>query len=248
MIGIGTCGYYYREWVGCFYPPGTPKSRWLEFYASRFNALEVNSTFYRPPSEGTVEKLKKSGLAVSLKLYRGITHEGVLSKENVEPFVEGAKLLGNQLKALLAQFPPDFKPAPGSKGLLQLLKERFGELLAVELRAPEWEEELPFLRELEVAAVFNFFPKSLRWPRVGTATKELAYFRLHGPKRLYTGSYSQEELREVALKVKKLPSEVKLVFFNNTRDCSAPKDAQRLKELLSHNGGNQEEQKGNDGN
>ena len=44
---IGTSGWSYRHWRGPFYPEALPAKRHLDFYAERFDTVEVNGTFYR---------------------------------------------------------------------------------------------------------------------------------------------------------------------------------------------------------
>src|SRR5262245_51668722 len=46
---VGCSGWNYMSWKGRFYPASLPTIRWLEFYATRFDAVEVNNTFYRLP-------------------------------------------------------------------------------------------------------------------------------------------------------------------------------------------------------
>src|SRR5262245_23535147 len=52
---IGTCGWSYRDWAGNFYPAGTKPGDYLKFYATQFAIVEVDSTFYRPPSPQMVQ-------------------------------------------------------------------------------------------------------------------------------------------------------------------------------------------------
>jgi uncharacterized protein YecE (DUF72 family) len=56
----GTSGWSYKDWVGPFYPPGTPEKKFLEFYATKFPGVEVDSTFYRTPSAKTAEAWNKA--------------------------------------------------------------------------------------------------------------------------------------------------------------------------------------------
>ena len=49
-LWIGTAGYAYPAWAGGFYPPGTPQADYLSVYARHFPAVEINSSFYRPPT------------------------------------------------------------------------------------------------------------------------------------------------------------------------------------------------------
>ena len=54
---VGTSGYVYRHWRGLFYPEDLPRHKWLQFYAERFNTVEINATFYRIPKSSTVKDL-----------------------------------------------------------------------------------------------------------------------------------------------------------------------------------------------
>ena len=238
MVIVGTSGYYYREWVGKFYPKGLPPSRWLEFYAKHFNGLELNSSFYRPPSENTLKKLSQFNLYYSLKLFRGITHEGSLEEELLAPFYRAKEVLGERLITLLAQFPYSFYPDEERLEFLKELFKRFKErgiTVTAELRHPRWEERLEELKEEGIPVACIKFPAYLRWLRSCVKSEELAYYRLHGKRRLYRGSYTDEELKELAQEVKESPSRYKLIFFNNTSG-GAVENARRLMELLKEEG------------
>ena len=52
---VGTSGYSYPKWKGSFYPEKLPQKQMLRYYAERFAAVEINSSFYRLPSESDVE-------------------------------------------------------------------------------------------------------------------------------------------------------------------------------------------------
>ena len=77
-ILIGTSGYDYPEWKGVFYPPEVKRADFLSYYATQFNALELNNTFYNMP---TVERLFsfyercEGRLQFSIKANRLLTHE-----------------------------------------------------------------------------------------------------------------------------------------------------------------------------
>ena len=53
-LWLGTQGFAFDEWVGPFYPPGTPKSGYLEAYARHFATVEIDSTFYATPRASVV--------------------------------------------------------------------------------------------------------------------------------------------------------------------------------------------------
>src|SRR5438105_4270828 len=69
-VRIGTAGYAYRAWVGGFYPPRTSQHDMLPYYARHFPAVEINSSFYRPPSREQVARMARRtppGFAFTLK-------------------------------------------------------------------------------------------------------------------------------------------------------------------------------------
>ncbi len=78
---LGTTGYFNRGWRGPFFPPGLPQSKWLSYYATRFDAIELNTTFHALPTRDRVrawaEKVPED-FRFSLKAPRAITHDGDL--------------------------------------------------------------------------------------------------------------------------------------------------------------------------
>src|SRR6266849_4078044 len=99
---IGTSAFTAAGWEGAFYPPGMKPADYLSFYATRFNSVEVDSTFYRIPSLSTVkgwyEKTPK-GFIFAAKIPQVITHEKVLVDCEAEfnQFMEVMDLLGEKL-------------------------------------------------------------------------------------------------------------------------------------------------------
>ncbi len=74
---VGCSGYFYWGWRGRFYPEDLPPSRWLEFYAGRFDTVELNSSFYRFPTHKTVARWRRAapaGFVYTVKAPRRITH------------------------------------------------------------------------------------------------------------------------------------------------------------------------------
>ncbi len=75
-LHLGTIGFSYSFWRGKFYPNKTAAKDYLAYYASQFNTVEVDSTFYRIPTEQTVLNWKKQvheGFLFSLKFPQVIT-------------------------------------------------------------------------------------------------------------------------------------------------------------------------------
>ena len=103
-IRIGTSGWEYAHWVGSFYPRELARARRLEFYADRFDTVELNNSFYRLPEADDFARWAKrvpEGFAFAVKASRYLTHvrrlrdieQGVERYyERIEPLVRSSKL------------------------------------------------------------------------------------------------------------------------------------------------------------
>src|SRR5262245_50927456 len=143
-IRVGTSGYSFKDWVGPFYPPGTRPDRQLDFYAGRFDCLEVNVTYYRVPDArllAGIERRTPDGFALVVKLHSDITHQrsrdtavDAAFREAVQPLHDAGKMHG-----LLAQFPYSFRNTQENRAYVAELRDRFpDEALYVEFRRDEW--------------------------------------------------------------------------------------------------------------
>ncbi len=113
-VWIGTSGFDYREWKPGFYPADLPRKEFLNYYASRFPTVELNSTFYQMPSAQRIcswQQATPEGFRFTLKAPRRITHQERLKvpSNSLDYFVSAARGLGTRLGALLFQLPPFFK-------------------------------------------------------------------------------------------------------------------------------------------
>ena len=50
---IGCSGWQYRHWKGSFYPETLRQADWFDHYASVFDTVEINNSFYRLPEAET---------------------------------------------------------------------------------------------------------------------------------------------------------------------------------------------------
>jgi len=189
-IFCGVAGWSYPDWEGYVYPRGTKDK--LRFVAGFVDAIEINSTFYRPPDPKTVsgwlrrtEDLPR--FFFTAKLHQDVTHRGQLEEAMVGAFRRGFEpaLQERKLKHLLAQFRYDFEDTPATRDYLRRLRDAFGPLanLTLELRHCSWQrpEALEFLKTLGVTVAHLDYPGQhsgfgLRLCPVG----QHAYFRLHG--------------------------------------------------------------------
>jgi uncharacterized protein YecE (DUF72 family) len=118
-IHIGLSGYSYKPWQGPgrFYPAGLKATEFLRYYADRYNTVELDGTWYRLPSEGTVRSWMEQTPArfvFAPKAHRRITHLQRLKPEalsSVEVMVErlGPLREAGRLGPILLQLPPTLK-------------------------------------------------------------------------------------------------------------------------------------------
>jgi uncharacterized protein YecE (DUF72 family) len=250
---IGTSGYSFPDWVGPFYPPGTRAGDFLNHYARHFNAVEVNSTYYRIPHPRVLEQMERKtpdGFHFIVKLNQAMTHERSLEPGLYADFLAAIAPLkaAGKYDGLLAQFPWGFKRAPDGVAHLAGLRERLeGEPLFVEFRHDSWmtPDLAPRLRELGIGYCSVDEPR-LRGliPPVAMATAEDAYVRLHGRNAenwwgrgagdRYDYDYSEEELREWLKKISELAEQARrtYLFFNNCHAGQAARNAKLMQEML----------------
>ena len=190
---IGTSGYDYPEWKGVFYPENLKRKDFLIFYATQFNALELNNTFYNMP---TAERLmsfyerSEGKLSFSVKANRFLTHEiGTDWQTVAKDFKEALKPLNEKerLSAVLFQLPESFHYTNDNRiYLAKLIAEFEGFPVMVEFRHKEWIRESVFegLEKRKADIVFCDMPQLKNLPDgtvMGTPfIGENAYIRLHG--------------------------------------------------------------------
>ena len=111
---IGTSGWNYKHWGnGRFYPPRLSQRKWLTFYATRYDTVEVNNSFYRIPSEASARSwcdAAPPGFLFALKIWRGITHyrKLVACEDLLERFFAFAGAMPPTCRGpLLLQLPPN---------------------------------------------------------------------------------------------------------------------------------------------
>jgi uncharacterized protein YecE (DUF72 family) len=234
---IGTSGWYYEGWKGIFYPPHMPKSRWLEVYASRFDTVELNSSFYRLPSEKAVTAWRDATPASFLfaaKVSRFITHVKKLEdcEKPLNTFLQRVGIMGEKTGPLLYQLPPGLHRNDARlESFLSLLPQRLEHVF--EFRHASWLDESVFSilrRHRTGLCVFDM--AGLACPLVATA--EYAYIRFHGPAGMYSSSYTDDEMAQWAERIAGLASGLKRVYiyFNNDVSGYAIRNAETIRSIL----------------
>ena len=234
-IRIGTSGWHYNHWTGLFYPEELPKSKWLEHYASNFDTVEINNTFYQLPKEASLKRWHEQApknFVYSVKANRYITHIKRLkdAPEPLERFFERVGILAEKLGPVLYQLPPNFHKDLDRLG--NFIKFLPGDRIAVfEFRHKSWfsEDTFRLLNQFGVGFCIHDMP-GMKIPRVVTA--DIIYIRFHGPTGRYEGNYSKSALQSWAEWLKEHTKEVHSIYayFNNDIHAYAIRNAKQLKE------------------
>ncbi|HJT82507.1 MAG TPA: DUF72 domain-containing protein [Chthoniobacterales bacterium] len=258
-IRIGTSAWGFKDWQPSFYPPEVPESHWLEFYARYFPAVEIDSTFYGPPSAEVARRwveVTPGHFRFTCKLPRAITHKCRLRDCTAElnDFFRAIEPLEPKLHVILIQLPPAFSPKDGKPALRSFLRQlpktfRF----AIEFRHGGWHRPqiIGLLEKYRIAwvwadtspldernlAPFEFLPQ----------TADFLYLRLlgdYGTKYGSDGSHlhsygkllwkREAALESWALRIERHLKEVRSIwaFVSNHFEGFAPETGQRLAQRL----------------
>ncbi len=237
-VRIGCSGWSYGDWRERFYPPGTPASRWLAHYATVFDTVEVNATFYRLPKRETVRSWTEqvpAGFLFAVKGSRYLTHMKRLRDvgpglarywERIEPLLE-AGMLG----PVLWQLPENFKR--DEETLARALAELPAAAHCFEFRHPSWFAEDVYALLAEHGASLALGDDKRRRLPAASPVGPIAYLRLHYGSRGRGGNYSAAELdtwrRRVAAWRSRRPV---FAYLNNDWRGYAPRNALSLREGL----------------
>lgn len=259
-IGIGS--WTDAAYTGVLFPGGVPAEERLSVYATRFDHVEVNASYYATPRiEAVREWVRRTpdGFTFDVKLHRVFAQSP--AKAGAGDFLPrflGALeplIAADRLGALLLVLPPSFSPSRHQLDELDALAaELRGYPLAIELRDAGW------VKGAQRAATFSYFrERKLVWvavdmpaiagsdlmPAVDEVTNpQLAYLRLHGRNKgwrrgktaaeKHAYRYTDADLAAISKRIRKLGAAAREVhvFANNHAEDFAPRAALRLKELL----------------
>jgi len=227
VIHVGTSGYNYEAWRGIFYPDELPAKKMLTYYASHFDTVEINYSFYRKPTPKTLANWAAQvppGFRFALKAWQRITHQKRLKEaaELVTAFAEVARELGGRLAPVLYQLPPNLKAdAPLLRDFLNQLPRDLR--AAFEFRHESWfnDDTYAALRDAG-AALCIAESDEIVTPVVRTAP--YGYFRL---RRL---DYDDAALRRWAAEVRQFDDA--FVYFKHEDEARGPVFAKQFLPLL----------------
>jgi uncharacterized protein YecE (DUF72 family) len=212
----------------------------LERYGARFNAAEINSSFYRSHRPDTYRRWADSvpnGFRFAVKVPREITHTRKLidALEPLDRFLCEVTILGGKLGPLLVQLPPSLVFDPIIvQAFFSEMRDRHAGAVACEPRHPTWFEEVAdsLFTEFKIGRVAADPAKVPGAAKTG-GWSGLAYYRLHGSPRIYYSEYPEEYLDGLAeaIRIHEVGVETWCIF-DNTASGSAILNALRLQEML----------------
>jgi uncharacterized protein YecE (DUF72 family) len=237
-IYLGVAGWNLRrEHASRFSDVGTH----LERYATQFNAVEINSCFYRPHRVATYQRWAASvppGFRFSVKLPKEITHANRLidSAAALERFLGEVQGLGSKLGPILVQLPPSFAfDESQTRSFFGTLRERFEGDVVFEPRHESW-----FTTDVESLLTDYRIARVAADPACVAAAAEpggyggIVYLRLHGSPRVYYSAYPGAYLESVAQLLDESASRdiSTWCIFDNTALGAATADALTVKSHL----------------
>lgn len=237
-VRVGCSGWNYDDWRGRVYPRGCPQRRWLSHYATLFDTVEVNSTFYRLASERAVRSWLEQtpdDFVFAVKASRYLTHMKRLTDmgrgverfyASIAPLAESPKL-GPVLWQLPERFRRDDDRLAGALDRLPPGRHCF------EFRDESWfcDEVCSLLRAHGVALAIGDHPDRPFQPLELTA--DWTFIRFHLGRRGRRGNYSERELDEWADRIRRLRRKAEVfAYFNNDWEAFAVRNATSLRRLL----------------
>lgn len=227
---IGTAGWRLAPDINDELEPGSH----LEKYSRIFNAVEINSSFYRQHRAATYQKWHATVSAdfkFAVKLFRGITHENKLNSAAavLDQTLPAIFELKEKLGCLLVQLPPSLEfETKIAKAFFIDLRKRCKLPVQLEPRHKSWGElkAVDLLKKYEIGFVLAD-PQ----PVVPKKVIQQNYFRLHGSPQMYRSLYPDKTLRLYSDKLRKLKSA--WCIFDNSMYGNATRNALTLLKIVS---------------
>ena len=226
---VGTSGYNYPEWRGSFYPEDLSDKQMLGFYGGHFSSVDLNSTFYRMPTNRILANWAREvpeGFRFALKVPREITHDQRLRgvEDTLASFCEIARTLGPKLGPLLFQLPPDMKK---DVELLEVFLHDLptGLKPVVEFRHASW-------LSADTYEVLKRFGVALCVADSDARTTPLEVTTSFGYLRLRRNDYDEAALRSWVERIAGTPWNEVFIYFKPEERGAGPAYAAQLAALL----------------
>ena len=231
MIYVGTSGYSYKEWKGSFYPENISAKEMLSYYASHFQAVELNNTFYRLPQKSMIESWKAQvpdNFRFTMKASQLITHFKRLKDAGKETkiMLERVAAFEDRLGVVLFRLPPDMKK--DIRRLEALLKHLPADIpAAFQLEDPTWfDDDVLALLRSQNRALCVVDTEEMPASQINK-TSDWGYMRLRRVK------YSKSELKKWIARMRAQEWTNTYVFFKHEDEGTGPKLAAQFLNLAN---------------
>jgi uncharacterized protein YecE (DUF72 family) len=238
-VRVGCSGWVYRDWRGPVYDERLPQRRWFESYATRFDTVELNATFYRLPTTTAVERWAEQappGFVYAAKLGQFGSHRMKLrdARSWLPNHLDRICRLGPALGPTLVQLPPRWRRDVGR--LDEFLAAAPSTLRwAVEVRDPTWlhDDVYEVLERHRAALCIHDLLEHHPW----ICTTDWTYLRFHGPHARsvkYVGRYGGQRLWRAAERLAEWAERGidAYAYFNNDFGGAAVSDALWFRERI----------------
>lgn len=261
-IRVGPSGWSYDDWHGIVYPSPAPRGfDALAFLSRYFNAIEINSTFYRPPAPRMVESWVRrvpppADFKFAVKLWQGLTHHRDESYDHqaATAFLVALRpmMASGHFGCLLLQFPWSFRCDESAfEWLARLADDLHDARPVVEVRHRSWDNDAARERLRAMGLSYcNIDQPALR-DCIGPSayvTGPIGYVRFHGRRRdawfagdassheRYNYLYGPDELAEWTPRIQEIAAaaDETYVFSNNHYRGQGPANALQLRAMLGH--------------
>jgi len=231
-LHVGTSGWSYPIWKPAFFPEKLPQKRFLEFYSTQLNAVELNATFRRFASASSIQNWVASTTAdfrFAAKAHQIITHFRRLKEaeaplrsflESLEPMRQSGKL-----GPILFQTPPNLQADSALlEAFVQLLPHAYQ--FAFEFRHESWFNDATFevLKSRKNAALCWAQSEKISTPKIATA--DFVYYRFRLPE------YSKDQLNKIAEELAAQPQKEIFAFFKHEENPESALNATYVARLL----------------
>ena len=215
----------------------------LERYASRFDAVEINSSFYSSHKRDTYERWAAAvppRFKFAVKMPKWLTHERALEDtgDALAQFIREIGGLGKKLGPVLVQLPPGLAYDPRTvETFFSSLRARHRGAIVCEPRHPTW-----FTGAADRRLAAHGVGRVAADPSCGEdgdqpgGADRIAYFRLHGSPVMYQSSYEDAYLDRLAARMRELARDGTVwCVFDNTARGAATANAMQLRDRLGLN-------------
>jgi uncharacterized protein YecE (DUF72 family) len=229
LLRIGTAGWSLPSNSRDYFPSGNSL---LERYSQLFNAVEINTSFYKPHRKITYERWAAAtppNFQFAVKMPKQITHNKSLGdiEIHLDRFIKEISGLQTKLGPLLIQLPPSLSfELKIANSFFALLRNKFNGKVVLEPRHISW-AQLEAVAMLQTYHIEHVIADPVKVPIESTIKQNFSYYRLHGSPEIYSSSYDAKFLNQLAKRL----NDSSWVIFDNTKLGAATQNAFDLKQL-----------------